>query len=83
MKMGRYRRLGKQVLLYLDKLPCEYGKPERSPPPGFCRRAVSIATVTAAVPEPSTWAMMILGFCCLGFMAYQRLGREEASSRAG
>jgi len=27
---------------------------------------------TAAVPEPSTWAMMILGFCGLGFMAYRR-----------
>jgi hypothetical protein len=23
-------------------------------------------------PEPSTWAMMILGFCGLGFMAYRR-----------
>lgn len=30
------------------------------------------ATFTAAVPEPSTWAMMILGFCGLGFMAYRR-----------
>jgi PEP-CTERM motif len=28
--------------------------------------------VTAAVPEPSTWAMMILGFCGLGFMAHRR-----------
>jgi hypothetical protein len=27
---------------------------------------------TAAVPEPSTWAMMILGFCGVGFMAYRR-----------
>jgi hypothetical protein len=25
-----------------------------------------------AVPEPSTWAMMVLGFCGLGFMAYRR-----------
>jgi PEP-CTERM motif len=30
-----------------------------------------IATV-AAVPEPSTWAMMILGFMGVGFMAYRR-----------
>jgi hypothetical protein len=29
-------------------------------------------TVTAAVPEPSTWAMMILGFGGVGFMAYRR-----------
>jgi hypothetical protein len=29
-------------------------------------------TVVAAVPEPSTWAMMILGFAGVGFMAYRR-----------
>jgi hypothetical protein len=29
-------------------------------------------TVSAAVPEPSTWAMMMLGFFGLGFMAYRR-----------
>ena len=28
--------------------------------------------LTAAVPEPSTWAMMILGFFGLGFIAYRR-----------
>lgn len=26
----------------------------------------------AAVPEPSTWAMMLLGFAGIGFMAYRR-----------
>ena len=26
----------------------------------------------AAVPEPSTWAMMILGFAGVGFMTYRR-----------
>jgi hypothetical protein len=29
-------------------------------------------TSIAAVPEPSTWAMMILGFAGVGFMAYRR-----------
>jgi hypothetical protein len=29
-------------------------------------------TVTDAVPEPSTWAMMILGFAGVGFMAYRK-----------
>ena len=29
-------------------------------------------TPTPSVPEPSTWAMMILGFLGLGFMAYRR-----------
>ena len=33
---------------------------------------------TAAVPEPSTWAMMVLGFCGLGFMAYRRKQNEPA-----
>lgn len=28
--------------------------------------------VTGGVPEPSTWAMMILGFCGLGLMVYRR-----------
>lgn len=32
----------------------------------------------AAVPEPSTWAMMFLGFAGLGFLAYRR--REKLSS---
>jgi hypothetical protein len=27
-----------------------------------------------AVPEPSTWAMMILGFAGIGFLAYRRSG---------
>jgi hypothetical protein len=29
-------------------------------------------TISPAVPEPSTWAMMILGFCGVGFLAYRR-----------
>ena len=29
------------------------------------------AGITAAVPEPSTWAMMILGFLGIGAMAYR------------
>jgi hypothetical protein len=29
-------------------------------------------TFTAAVPEPSTWAMLLLGFAGVGFMAYSR-----------
>jgi hypothetical protein len=29
-------------------------------------------SAVSAVPEPSTWAMMLLGFAGLGFMAYRR-----------
>jgi hypothetical protein len=33
------------------------------------------ANLTSDVPEPSTWAMMILGFFGIGFMAYRRKSR--------
>jgi hypothetical protein len=32
--------------------------------------------VAAAAPEPSTWAMMILGFLGIGFLGYRRNGRS-------
>jgi xanthine/uracil/vitamin C permease (AzgA family) len=38
--------------------------------------------MVAAVPEPSTWAMMILGFCGVGFMAYRRKKNGPALSVA-
>jgi len=34
----------------------------------------------SSVPEPSTWAMMILGFFGIGFMAYRRRGKNGGSS---
>lgn len=37
-------------------------------------------TMNAAVPEPATWAMMILGFAGLGFMAYRR--RQNGAATA-
>jgi PEP-CTERM motif len=39
---------------------------------------VSGPEVASAVPEPSTWAMMQLGFCGLGFLAYRRRNRSHA-----
>jgi hypothetical protein len=39
-------------------------------------------TGVGAVPEPSTWAMMLLGFCGLGFMAYRRKQNGVALSVA-
>ena len=38
---------------------------------------LTINTVASAVPEPSTWAMMILGFAGIGFLAYRRRGRPS------
>jgi hypothetical protein len=40
--------------------------------PGTSFTADAPGFLTAAVPEPSTWTMMILGFTGLGFMAYRR-----------
>jgi hypothetical protein len=37
---------------------------------------------TAAVPEPSTWAMMILGFAGVGFMAYRRSRKDQGLALA-
>ena len=37
-----------------------------------CRTITGDLTLAGAVPEPSTWAMMILGFIGVGFMAYRR-----------
>jgi hypothetical protein len=40
---------------------------------------VAYDTVSAvvAVPEPSTWAMLILGFCGIGLMAYRRQAKPS------
>ncbi len=39
-------------------------------------------TLASAVPEASTWAMMVLGFCGLGFMAYRRKQNGSALAAA-
>lgn len=36
---------------------------------------ITSADAVSAVPEPSTWAMMILGFCGVGFMALRQRNR--------
>jgi hypothetical protein len=42
-------------------------------PSGFYQdNSGQLNVVASAVPEPSTWAMMILGFLGIGFMAYRR-----------
>ncbi len=37
-----------------------------------------LSVTIAAVPEPSTWAMMILGFAGVGYMAYRRRNQSAA-----
>jgi hypothetical protein len=43
--------------------------------------ALEIDNISAGVPEPSTWAMMILGFFGLGFMAYRRRNNSGPALR--
>jgi PEP-CTERM motif len=38
----------------------------------FFDDSTGFTAAISAVPEPSTWAMMILGFFGLGFMTYRR-----------
>lgn len=42
--------------------------------------SVGIQVDVGAVPEPSTWAMMILGFAGVGFMAYRRKSKMALSA---
>jgi hypothetical protein len=41
-----------------------------------------VSTVVTDVPESSTWAMMILGFAGIGFMAYRRRNQSTSLSAA-
>ena len=42
---------------------------------GFDNFQFGALTAVSPVPEPSTWAMMILGFAGVGFMSYRRKNR--------
>jgi hypothetical protein len=41
-------------------------------------RIGDVQSISAAVPEPATWAMLILGFAGVGFMAYRRKNQGSA-----
>jgi hypothetical protein len=41
---------------------------------------IQLTTTPPGVPEPSTWAMMVLGFGLLGFAAVRRARREVLSA---
>jgi hypothetical protein len=42
----------------------------------------NIGATVSDVPEPSTWAMLLLGFVGVGFMAYRRRSKPAAASIA-
>ncbi len=41
---------------------------------------ISDVSLTSSVPEPSTWAMMLVGFGGLGFAAYRRRRKLDVAS---
>ena len=42
----------------------------------------SAANIEAAVPEPSTWAMMLIGFAGVGYLAFRKAKKREAAAVA-
>jgi hypothetical protein len=50
--------------------------------PGSLDVTVSVTSGVSGVPEPSTWAMIILGFAGMGFMAYRRNRKGSAAFAA-
>jgi hypothetical protein len=47
------------------------------------KTAIAISGAAIAVPEPSTWIMMLAGFAGLGLAAYQCAARGRVASAAG
>ena len=41
------------------------------------RADIAVTSMTAAVPEPSTWAMMLLGFAGLGVLSFRKSQRRN------
>jgi hypothetical protein len=48
--------------------------------PGTYNDNTGSLAVTASVPEPSTWAMMLLGFAGLSFAGYRRAVRKSGTA---
>jgi PEP-CTERM motif len=57
-----------QFMLYNDLGPADVANPS----------GILVTTTASAVPEPSTWAMLILGFLGVGFMAYRAHGIKRS-----
>jgi hypothetical protein len=45
----------------------------------FSTPAMEVDNIAAGVPEPATWALMLLGFAGIGFVAYRRTKKTSAA----
>jgi hypothetical protein len=77
---NRYSPVGIALTSVADQFNAlDNGNPDAGfPTAGFW--TASFPTITTPVPEPSTWAMLIVGFFGVGFMAYRR--KRSGSARA-
>jgi hypothetical protein len=46
---------------------------------GFCNLSTGLQAQISTVPEPATWATMLLGFVGLGFLAHRRIPKMKAA----
>jgi len=53
-----------------------------SPSGSYGDNTGAFSVTIAAVPEPSTWAMLLLGFCGVGFVTYRRRNQSSALTAA-
>jgi len=51
-------------------------------PTAAAHEIIADAFVVAAIPETSTWIMMVVGFACFGFVAYRRRQQSTALNAA-
>jgi PEP-CTERM motif len=49
---------------------------------GYDYQGVAVLTSISDVPEPSTWAMLLLGFAAISFMAYRRKSKPALMAAA-
>jgi hypothetical protein len=77
---GFFGFISDTAITSVEEIPGTQGQPDAISEKYYLS-ALRFGASVNAVPEPSTWAMMILGFSALGFAAYRR--KSKPASMAG